>query len=630
MHIHGHLCSFRRDAFPWPCPLAHHAPNAAHCGRPLHRATGATAKISAHRRVLGRQSVVVWKPRQTTSSGSDPPPKIMDNVDQCGILCATNLAHGGPVFRDASSAKNDKTGFVPRCAEPPGEGDAMMPLAKRLFLVALTGVFCLSAAHALPEKGTMAPSFVATDIRGNQVDLDAIMAETPDMVVLYFFTRDGGEEIALRLSVIHMLYGRDKVRIIAFGVKEDEEALRQFAEDLGVDYYILSQQAIDAADVYGPLRSLPLTFILKNDKTIVKVVRGSGETAAAVLTKVAETYMMQGKTDEAVVIAEKAAQEGEDAKMATEIKGFAFAAAGKLDEAEEAFGLIDSREGLARVALERGDYTKAVEMGDDANSGYGETIKAMALMRTGKLDEAASAFDAALAKPAEDWQQSEAVTGQGRLLQEKGDSAVAIARYKHAVSLDPYNVVALSNEAAVHRSAGDLEEAAKVLEQAKAAREDELVSVMLRQVQQELKEANDVRRGELIRQQIEDLKNRFQEMKEQGLDKPVDPWSSRPMVLAFLPSENRTSVFFERAGMDVVLRRELESQVHAQGAIQVVEREMLDKLLQELDLGSSELTSQDTQLQLGRVLSAQYLGFVDFTQAGPDTLMYLRLVDTET
>jgi len=62
----------------------------------------------------------------------------------------------------------------------------------------------------------------------------------------------------------------------------------------------------------------------------------------------------------------------------------------------------------------------------------------------------------------------------------------------------------------------------------------------------------------------------------------------------------------------------------------IVEREVLDKLLQELQLGSSELAGADTQLQLGKVLSARMLGFIDFAQVGADITMYLRLVDTET
>ncbi len=500
-------------------------------------------------------------------------------------------------------------------------------LSTLLILVALS----LAPASAQPIKGHIAPAFTVRDIRGQDVDLDQIMAESPDMVIIYFFTTEGGVKITRRLSAIPMLYGHDKVRIIAFGVKEDEQALKAFADKLKIDYYIATNEQVN--DLYGPVKPLPLTFILKNDKTIVRIVQGSGETETAILLNVAETYLMQGKTDEAVTIANKARDEGENTTKATQVRGIAFTKAGKLDEAEKEFGLISYKEGLAKVALERREYGKAIDLANQAGpqSGYADTIKATALMRSGKLDEAATTFEAATKKPAEDWQNSEALTGQGRLLQEKDDNAGAVTKYQDAISLNPYNVEALSNEGAAHRAEGNLEKAAESLEKAKAIRDDDLVLCMLEQVRHEMEEANDIKRGELIRAQIADLAERYEEMKKAGTAKPADTWSTRPLVLAFLPSSNRTSVFFERAGTDVVLRRELQSQVRAKDAVyQVVEREVLDKLLQELELGTSELASQDTQLQLGRLFSAQYLGFADFAQAGSDTLMYLRLVDTET
>jgi len=115
------------------------------------------------------------------------------------------------------------------------------------------------------------------------------------------------------------------------------------------------------------------------------------------------------------------------------------------------------------------------------------------------------------------------------------------------VAIDPLNVVALSNEGAAHREKGDLQKATEVLEKAKTVRDDELVTLMLQQVQQELKEANDVKRGELIRAQINDLRERYDALKAAGKDKPIDEWTSPPLVLAFLPSINAQPAFLAAA-----------------------------------------------------------------------------------
>ena len=496
-------------------------------------------------------------------------------------------------------------------------------------LVVWLAVLCAMPAVGVPEKNDEIPSFRAIDINGNEVDFDKLIAAKPDLLILFFFTVSTGEEIAVKLRHLNSLYPMEKLQIAAIGFKEDEEALRAFAEELRIKYYVISDSPEVAAEKrYGPFTTLPLTFLVTDQRKVLKVLKGSGKAEAEVINEVAKAYFQQRKLEEAKAAADAAVEAGEDEKTARSTKGFALSAEGKLDEAEKEFGQIGSSEGLAKVALERGDTQKAIELAPD--SGYGNTIKATALMREGKLEDAATTFEAASAKPAEDWQVSEATNGYGRTLQEMGKADAAIERYQQAVALDPYNVVALSNEGAVHREKGDLEKATEVLERAQSIRQDDLVTVMLQQVQKEMEEANDIRRGELIRAQINDLKERYEALKAAGQDKPLDDWSSPPMVVAFLPSSRSQDVFFERAGTDIVLRRGIEARLQVAEDVQVVEREVLDTLLQELNLGSSEIASQDTQLQLGKVLAARMLGFVDYARIGPDTVMYLRLVDTET
>jgi tetratricopeptide (TPR) repeat protein len=480
-------------------------------------------------------------------------------------------------------------------------------------------------------QGKPAPAIHATDLKGNTVDLDAIIQQKPYLVILYFFTVDTGADIAMKLGYLDMHYGRDKLKIIALGMKNDEAALKSFADRLGIEYAIIDTNALKDAGWLKNIHTPPVTLFVQADpsRTIERVLVGGGAGQAQILKEVAENLFQQRKS-EAAEIADQAAAQGEDKKAAGELKGYILASQGKLDEAEKEFGQIDSKTGLASVALTRGKLDDAVKLADQAGNGYAQTIKGEALIKQGKLDEAAKTLQGAADQPAANWQKSEGITAQGRVTQQQGNADAAIGSYKNAVALDPYNVVALSNEGAAHREKGDLKEAETVLAKAAQVRpDDNLSALMLQQVQRELKDANDIKRGELIRQQIADLGKRYKEIKDSGA-KPADDWSTRPLIVAFLPNPKQSPMVFTRAGTDVVLQREIESRLQSDGRVGVVERQMLDQLLQELNLGSSEVAAAETQRRLGKMLSAGMLGFFDFAQLGPDAMLYLRMVDTET
>lgn len=508
--------------------------------------------------------------------------------------------------------------------------------ARLLFLVALAVgsvlVFGLTAVAAPLAKNNPAPDIRALDINQNEVELTRIIDEGRDLVILFFFTVDSGQSVAAKLGLLDRKYGKERLEIIALGFEEDEAELKEFAEKLRIKYYIIDTSRLENEPWLKDIRELPLTLFVDADETrnIERAIRGGGTAHARILKEVAENLLLKGKAETAIAVADTAIEEGEDAKAATEVKAFALTAENKLDEAEAAFGSIDSSTGLAKVALERGEYDKAAELAAKSkDDSLATAIQGEALIRSGNVDEAAAVLKAGTAG-GEDWKQSELQNTKGRLSQMQGDTEGAVASYQAAVELNPNNVVALSNEASAYRESGSLEDAKAVLDKASVKRpDDQYVVMMMNQIARELEEANDIKRQELIRAQIKDLTERFAAMKEAGETAKGDDWSTRPVIMAFLPGRG-SRPFFRRAGMDVVLQREIESRVQANDQVSVVERTMLDQLLQELNLGSSELTSPDTQRRLGRVLSAGTLAFYEFAQLGAQSMMYLRLVDVET
>jgi hypothetical protein len=64
--------------------------------------------------------------------------------------------------------------------------------------------------------------------------------------------------------------------------------------------------------------------------------------------------------------------------------------------------------------------------------------------------------------------------------------------------------------------------------------------------------------------------------------------------------------------------------------VQIVERALLDSLLRELKLGSSDLADRRTALALGKILAARLILFGRIIYAGPETHVSMRLIETET
>jgi hypothetical protein len=62
----------------------------------------------------------------------------------------------------------------------------------------------------------------------------------------------------------------------------------------------------------------------------------------------------------------------------------------------------------------------------------------------------------------------------------------------------------------------------------------------------------------------------------------------------------------------------------------VVERALLDKLLEELKLGTSKLIDRKTELSLGKILAARLILSGQIIYSGSQTQISMRLIETET
>lgn len=162
---------------------------------------------------------------------------------------------------------------------------------------------------------------------------------------------------------------------------------------------------------------------------------------------------------------------------------------------------------------------------------------------------------------------------------------------------------------------------------AQADPKDMLAAAMLAKANREQKATEDKVRQERIDNLVGELAESF---KSGGAPPvPEDAWTSRPIAISFLDFKSRGAPA-SREGEDEFFLLQVNSFLQESGRIQIVEREMLDKLLAELKLSTTDLVNPNTALRLGRILSARIIATGSIMRYNKDIRLSMRLTDTET
>jgi tetratricopeptide (TPR) repeat protein len=177
--------------------------------------------------------------------------------------------------------------------------------------------------------------------------------------------------------------------------------------------------------------------------------------------------------------------------------------------------------------------------------------------------------------------------------------------------------------------AGKLDEALSYYRKALQVNpQDPFASVFLKEAQRKSEIARDKERQERINALVSDL---LKASRQKGLKaKKMDTWTSRPLMLTFLPLERKGALASVREGESEYIALKLTSLLQAEEGVKIVEREILDKILEELKLSTAELTDQQTALKVGRILAARLMWTGSIAQMGTQTMLALKMIETET
>ncbi len=503
--------------------------------------------------------------------------------------------------------------------------------------------YSVEVSNGKLASGESAPFFSLDDLQGERYDLSSVK-ETP-MVVLYFFDIESrpSQEGLLTLNELIKRY-RDidfKVWAITLSAKDK---VADFAGRSGLDFPVLLDNS-DVSDNYQARLILPTVCIVGPGLKVLDYFQGGGKHTEVMLVRLAERELQRKQTQLAKAISEEVVKKNPQNVKAEVVKGYAALKEGNMKEAEEVFREMSSRgdqgsvlgkEGMAAVYAQKGQPEKALEFIGEVEKtaperGYVHSLRGDIYYAQGKREEAESAYrNAVLKKDVEIYQQPVIYNRLGRVQAELGRYESAREFYDKAVTIDPYYIEATTNKGVTYEREGKWGDAMNAYQYALSInKEDTFASVLAKKAQEMLELNKDTERKKRIENLVKTLADRYRTQKYAATEEEKDSWTSRPMILSFVDFQERGALS-ERDGLSSIMTTELTDYLNSSGRVKVVERVLIERLLDELNLGSSELADPETTLKLGKVLAAKLIGTGSLFNFSNGTLLSFRIIDTET
>ncbi len=291
-------------------------------------------------------------------------------------------------------------------------------------------------------------------------------------------------------------------------------------------------------------------------------------------------------------------------------------------------------EGLAAVWFRMGDLEKARAMADSAlkhcpASAYAHVISGNIFFSQGNLEAAAAEYDQAVCQSqTPSWQQAEAFNGLGRISMAKGDLEKALGYYGQAAALNPRSAVISTNQGLALEKRGSLAEAAVCYQKAVLANpQDPIAAALCAAAEQKRQTAEDRIRHERIDRLITELVARRQNVVSPRHKQ--EAWTSRPLTMSFVHLQQK-GLPPQREGEDQYFQIRLTALLQEKGRVQMVERVVFDRLLEELKLSRTDLVNPARALEIGKMLAVRVMATGTLIRHEAAIQATIQLTDTET
>ncbi len=517
------------------------------------------------------------------------------------------------------------------------------PLVFLLFTCLIgSGLFFITPAFSQPQPGLPAPTFTLNDVFGRPYDL-AGMQDRP-MVVLYFFDASSKASRTGLQNLDQLSRTYKDAELVVWGItRSPASQVSDFVTKVDLQFPVLIDTG-KVSDTYQAQLILPTVYILGPGLKLLDQFQGGGKTTEIMLTRLAARQLDRNQPLMAKAISREVEKKNPDNIEAKTVMGYAALKTGNYSEAEQTFkklshrkgeGEIRGKEGLSAVYMKKGETDKALLLATEVEKkapdrSYAHVVKGDVLYSQGKREAALIEYHKAAEKQeGEPFQKAVAFNQLGRIQANQGNFDSARKLYDQAVDINPYYIEATSNKGVTYEKEGNWEKALEAFKAALAVnKNDTYAAVLAKQSEEMLSLKKDSARGERVDKLVKELVQRYK--RQQSIfSRKKDQWTSRPMILTFVDMQEKGGLA-QRDGMPAVLSTYLTGQLNASGRVQVVERVLIERLLEELNLGSSDLADPKTALKLGKVLAAKLIGTGTIIHMPDKTLLTMRIIDTET
>jgi tetratricopeptide (TPR) repeat protein len=514
-------------------------------------------------------------------------------------------------------------------------------MTMNIVVLALIGLLLpAGTGYGQVRSGQTAPVFSGKDLNGKTLDLSRVKGKP--LTILYFF--DAGSRPSQEgLFSLNQLARQHKADLSVWAITASpKDQVTRFASMAGLAFPIIPGAA-NAMGLYQARQVLPVVCIIGPGLRVLDYFQGGGKTTEAMLVRLAERELQRRRTQVAQTIGKEVVKKNPRNAKAKAVVGYAALRDADLKRAEEVFsdlsrqdpeGEVLGKEGLAAVYKKRNQNEKALRLVREVEQkaperSYGHVIKGDILYAQNRKKDAEAEYRKAVEKKvAEPYQEAVRYNQLGRYYSTVRKNRDARELFAKAEEIDPYYVEGTTNKGLSLEKEGKWGEALKAYQQALAVdSKDVYAGVLARRAQEMLDLDKDAKRKERMDRLVRELAERFRSRKEEKL--PEDSWTSRPTILTFVDFEEKGGLP-EREGFTAVITSELTNRLNASGRVKVVERVLMERLLEELNIGSSELANPETALRLGRVLAAKLIGTGTLTYLPQEAIFTFRLIDTET